>query len=75
VSRVELEWLTPLHLADPPGELLRRLYNEARESIRSTGGTRSVLCATRQTYLRRVSVEYGKRLAQVPVFVEGETDV
>ncbi len=67
---------TPLYWAEPPGALLRELYIEARRSVPYTGGHQDVDSAiSRQTYLRKVSVEYGKVLARERIFVEGETDL
>ena len=67
---------TPLYWADPPGQLLRELYLKARRRVPYIGGHQDCDSAiSRQTYLRKVSVEYGKVLARERIFVEGETDV
>ncbi len=68
--------MTPLYWADPPGSLLQRIYRDARSSIPYQGGNASLdSTIARQPYLRRVSEEYGRRLARAGIYVEGETDM
>jgi hypothetical protein len=68
----ELEWITPLYWEDASSHVMHKIYQEARASIRFYGGGAYADPALgRQSYLRRVSVEFYRRLEIYGIYVEG----
>lgn len=72
-ARRELEWLVELWRMDPSPEELMRLYREARRAVPYFHGRDHDIVVAKQPWLRKVSDEFGRRLAAAGVYVEGET--
>jgi hypothetical protein len=66
----ELEWLTELWWADPPGQVNSRIHEEARSSVRWSGG-RKVDTLESQSHRRKVLAEFMRRLNIYGIYVEG----
>jgi hypothetical protein len=61
--------MTPLPIACPPWSIVRRIYREARSAVKWTGG-RGPAEMVAQDYLRKVSAEFHRQLADRGFYVE-----
>jgi hypothetical protein len=59
-------------LATPPFALVQRIYQQARASVRWTGGERGAGSPRMQRWLQRVSAEFRRRLEVAGIYVEEE---
>jgi hypothetical protein len=75
----EIEWLTPLPWAEPPFEVVQRIYRESRANVATQRRGLGRRCYTdadtmaKGPALRIVSAEFMRRMVSAGIMVEGVT--